>query len=126
MNVKRESAPTNQPADKNSGAGKSRINLFSLFDPENYLKAQAVSKQLPFVLFCSVLALLYIANAHTVEKRIRKINKLENELKDLRSEYISLKSELMYLSKQSEVAKRVEPAGLKELRSAPKKVYLHQ
>jgi ribosomal protein S2 len=78
------------------------------------------------VLFCSALALLYIANAHTVEKRIRKINKLEYELKDLRSEYISLKSDLMYLSKQSEVAKRVEAAGIKELRSAPKKIYLNQ
>jgi ribosomal protein S2 len=68
--------------------------------------------------------LLYIANAHTVEKRIRKINKLEYEMKDLRAEYITLKSELMYLSKQSEVAKRVEVAGLLELSSAPKKIYI--
>lgn len=78
------------------------------------------------MLFCGFLALLYIANAHTVEKRIRKISRLETEMKDLRAEYISLKSELMYLSKQSEVAKRVEVAGLKELRSAPKKIYLNR
>ena len=112
-----------QQAESTPNSGR-RFNLFGLFDPERYLKAQAVGKNLPFVLYCSVLTLLYIANAHMVEKRIRSINKLENELKDLRAEYITLKSELMYLSKQSEVAKRVEVAGLKELRSAPKKIYI--
>jgi len=120
--------PQNEPrATENTSASsqpKRGFNLFRLFDPENYLKSEQVSKNLPFVLFCSFLTLLYIANAHTVEKRIRKINKLEYEMKDLRAEYITLKSELMYLSKQSEVAKRVEVAGLKELRSAPKKIYL--
>lgn len=115
---------TNEPKASSTKSGKTRLNIFSLFDPEHYLKAQQVSKNLPFILFCSCLVLLYIANAHKVEKRIRQINKIESEMKDLRSEYISLKSELMYLSKQSEVAKRVEVAGLKELRTAPKKIYL--
>lgn len=102
------------------------FNLFRLLDPEQYIKTQAVLHHLPFVLFCGFLTLLYIANAHTVEKRIRKISRLETEMKDLRAEYISLKSELMHLSKQSEVAKRVEVAGLKELRSAPKKIFLNR
>lgn len=116
--------PTNEAKTSTPKTGKTRLNIFSLFDPEHYLKAQQVSKNLPFILYCSALVLLYIANAHKVEKRIRQINKIESEMKDLRSEYISLKSELMYLSKQSEVAKRVEVAGLKELRSAPKKIYI--
>lgn len=120
--------PQNEPraTEKASASSEPRLsfNLFRLFDPENYLNSEQVVKNLPFVLFCSCLTLLYIANAHTVEKRIRKINKLEYEMKDLRAEYITLKSELMYLSKQSEVAKRVEVAGLQELRSAPKKIYI--
>lgn len=124
MNTYKPKNETREQQEASAPKSGRRFNLFGLFDPERYLKAQAVGKNLPFVLYCSALALLYIANAHMVEKRIRSINKLENEIKDLRAEYITLKSELMYLSKQSEVAKRVEVAGLKELRSAPKKIYI--
>ncbi|MBA4303546.1 MAG: hypothetical protein C0424_04915 [Sphingobacteriaceae bacterium] len=124
MNTYKPKNETREQQTERAPKSGRRINLFGVFDPERYLKAQAVGKHLPFVLYCSVLTLLYIANAHMVEKRIRSINKLENELKDLRAEYISLKSDLMYLSKQSEVAKRVEVAGLKELQSAPKKIYI--
>jgi hypothetical protein len=42
------------------------------------------------------------------------VNKVSNQLKELRSEYISTKSELMFASKQSEVAKSALELGLSE------------
>jgi hypothetical protein len=35
-------------------------------------------------------------------------------MKELRYNYITTKSQLMFLSKQSEVSKRIKPTGLKE------------
>ena len=45
-----------------------------------------------------------------------------NQLKELRSEYISTKSDLMFASKQSQVAKATEALGLKESIVPPFKI----
>ena len=72
-------------------------------------------KNLPFFLFLSVLAIVYIYNGHYADNTVRSINKVNRELKELQYEYKTLKSEVMFRSKQSELAKSVQPLGLKEL-----------
>lgn len=76
-------------------------------------------RNLPFFLFLSVLAVLYIYNGHYADKTLRNINKANKELKELQYEYKTLKGEVMFRSKQSELAKAVEPFGLKELTVPP-------
>lgn len=78
-----------------------------------------IVKNVPFFLFLSVLAVIYIYNGHYADKTIRSINKVNRELKELHYEYKTLKSEVMFRSKQSELAKTVEPLGLKELVAPP-------
>ena len=74
-----------------------------------------IVKNIPFFLFLSVLAVIYIYNGHYADNTVRNINKLNRELKELQYEYKTLKSEVMFRSKQSELAKAVQPLGLKEL-----------
>jgi len=83
---------------------------------------QALVYNMPFILFLSALALVYIANSHLAEKKIRRINKLGREIKELRWEYLNVKSELMFRSKMSEVSKAVAPLGLKPLNNPPQKI----
>jgi Bacteriodetes cell division protein (FtsL-like) len=78
-----------------------------------------IVKNMPFFLFITVLAVIYIYNGHYADKTARDINKVNNELKELQYEYKTLKSEVMFRSKQSELAKAVEPFGLKELVTPP-------
>ena len=70
-------------------------------------------------MFLAVLAVVYIYNGHLADKTIRKINQTAKEVKELKYEYISVKSKVMYQSKQSELIKAVEPLGLKELVESP-------
>jgi cell shape-determining protein MreC len=79
------------------------------------ISAELVFKNLPFVLFLSFMAMIYIANAHYSEKKVREIQKLQSELKQKRWQYMSLKSELMFQSKRSEVMNSVAPLGLKTI-----------
>ncbi|HMQ00092.1 MAG TPA: FtsL-like putative cell division protein [Cyclobacteriaceae bacterium] len=81
---------------------------------------------LPKILFVFLLGLLYIGNTHYAEKTIRKINNLQTEVEDLRADYTTLKADLMFASKQSEVAKRVQPLGLKESLKPPKKIKVNK
>jgi len=87
-----------------------------------FLSNEKNLKHLPFILFLACLAILYIANGYYADDKIREVNKITNELKELRSEYISTKSELMFASKQSEVAKSAEKLGLKEPVVPPTKI----
>jgi hypothetical protein len=87
--------------------------LSSIFSG-TFLTNESTLKHLPFILFLALIAIFYIANGYYADDKIREVNKVSNELKELRSEYISTKSELMFASKQSEVAKAAEELGLKE------------
>lgn len=87
-----------------------------------FLSNERSLKHIPFVLFLCLLGLLYIANGYWADGKIRTQNKLIAEIKELRSEYISSKSDLMFISKQSEVAKAVEKLGLREPVVPPMKI----
>ncbi|MGE0566878.1 MAG: FtsL-like putative cell division protein [Bacteroidia bacterium] len=71
-------------------------------------------KHVPFILFLVLIATLYISYGYFADNSLREVNKISNRLKELRSEFIYTKSELMFASKQSEVAKSAESIGLKE------------
>ena len=86
------------------------------------MSAAMVLKNFPFVLFVGFLLLVYIANAHYAEKKVRMIQKLEGEVKELRWHYISLKTELMRQSKRTEVMEDVEAKGLRPIKGKAKKI----
>ena len=86
---------------------------------KRWLNYQSIVKQIPFFLFLAMLAVAYIYNGHYADKTMRKINQTTKEVKELKYEYISVKSKVMYQSKQSELIKAVEPLGLKELTESP-------
>jgi predicted membrane protein len=83
------------------------------------LNYQWIVKNIPFFLFLCVLAVVYIYNGHYAEKTIKDINRNARELKEMQYEYKTVKSELMFQSKQSEIVKAVEPLGLHELTQPP-------
>jgi len=112
-----------QPAEKRSPRSTAMarrlirfLNVFGIF------RRDQVVQLMPFILFVSVLILFYIANSYTAERTIRHIDKIKKELKENRAEFISVKSEMMYRSKQSAVARAVEPLQLKESTDPPKKI----
>jgi cell shape-determining protein MreC len=81
-----------------------------------------IVRQMPFIFFIGLLAILYIANTYYAEKTIREINQTKRELKDLRAEYIYTKSELMFSSRQSEISKMVADMEIKQSVVPPRKI----
>ena len=89
------------------------------FHWKKVLNYQAIVRQIPFFLFLALLAVIYIYNGHNADKTIRDISKTQRELKELQYEYKTVKGDVLFRSKQSELVKAVEPLGLKELTAAP-------
>ena len=83
---------------------------------------QWIVKNTYFFLFLALLTVIYIYNGHYAEKTIKDINRNAKQLKELQYEFKTVKGELMMKGKQSELAKAVEPLGLKELKEPPYKI----
>jgi len=86
------------------------------------LNMETIVRQMPFIFFLALMAILYIANTYYAEKTIREINQTKKELKDLRAEYIYTKSELMFSSRQSEISKLVSGMEINESTVPPRKI----
>ncbi len=84
-------------------------------DWKRFFNYRFIVENIPFFLFISLLAVLYIYNGHYADKLSRKIANSEKNIKELEYEYKSIKSEVIFRSKASELVKAVEPLGLHEL-----------
>ncbi len=93
---------------------------------ETYFEEGFPIHYLPKVLFVMALGLVYIGNTHYAEQTVRKIDVIQVEVEDLRADYTTLKADLMFSSKQSEVARRVKAFGLKESLTPPFKVVVEK
>lgn len=78
-----------------------------------------IVKNIPFYFFISALAVIYIANGHYADKAMRQINTTEKKLKEMEYEYKTVKQEVIFRSKESELANAVAPLGLKLLDKPP-------
>jgi cell division protein FtsL len=117
----------NLPREHSSGGGPA---IFSGIEHrlklENYFEEGFPVKYLPKILFIMMLGLLYISNTHHAEKTVRRIDQVQSEVEDLRADYTTLKSDLMFASKQSEVARKVKSMGLIESLNPPTKVVIEE
>lgn len=78
-----------------------------------------VVRNIPFFLFLTLLAVAYIYNGHFTDKLLLKISTTEKKIKELEYEYKTVKSDVIFRSKASELIKAVEPLGLRELTAPP-------
>jgi hypothetical protein len=71
------------------------------------LASEQVIKQLPFVVFLAFLGIGLITNRYWTEKTIRRMEMVRDSLKEYKAESVIHETELMYINRPSEVAKRV-------------------
>jgi hypothetical protein len=79
------------------------------------------SKLFSLLPWLTLLAFLYITNNYHAEEQVREINRRQKDIKELRYRYISTKSKLMNMSKQSVIEKKLAKKGFEE-NSEPLKV----
>lgn len=74
-----------------------------------------IVRNIPFLLFLAVLSVLYIANGSRAVALTRSLTEKGKELKELRWQYLDIQSRLMYATSESQLIKRAESIGLKQL-----------
>jgi hypothetical protein len=114
---------TGEPEVTGHEKSHKRVRIKELIDGTILVRENMV-RQLPYILFLTFLGVIYIGNRFHAERMVRQINELKIEVGNLRSEQITITSELMNISRPSEVAALVESKGLglKESLEPPKKL----
>lgn len=88
----------------------------------SFLTRENVIRNMPFILFCAALMIIYISYGYQTERIVRELDHTGSELKELRSEYITVRSQLEKKEQQSQVAAGIGALGLEESREPPVKI----
>ena len=80
----------------------------------SFLTREDFSKMFPFLVYVTVLLMLIITNAYIAESTSRAIKRNTNTLRDLRVEYIYVKSAFTKESTQTVMIDKLAGTGLKE------------
>ncbi len=89
-------------------------NFFTVLMSKSAFSKESAQEALPFILFLALLGMIYIGNRHNAENNIRKIDGLSKEVKELSWDFKTLKADLMFKSRQTEVIVKVDSLlGLK-------------
>lgn len=76
------------------------------------LASEKVLKQMPFVFFLVSLSILLISNRYWSEKTIRKMEAVQDSIKELRAESVTYETELMKMNRPSEIVNKVKASEL--------------
>lgn len=93
----------------------------------NILKGQfLISGDAPknwmFIIFTSFLATIMIGSSHSADKKVHDITALNEEVKELRSEFVDVRSDMQQLKLESTVRRIVEEKGLYPSEVPPKQI----
>ncbi len=111
--------------DNNLNNEEKKTNIsFKDFLSGSILIKRSIKKHLWYIFFLVLLSIFYINNKYKTEKIWVDIKNLQKEVKELRDRSVSYASELMSLSRESEVIKIIteKEVDLKELKMPPQKI----
>lgn len=73
-------------------------------------------------MFASLLAVIMISSAHRADKKVHSLAGLNEEVLELRSEFVDLRTRLQQRKLESNIRGRVETYGLVPSKTPPKKI----
>lgn len=117
----------NQQRSKRS-PGRKTVNgigrhLHNLLDG-SFLNRKNPSSWVPFIFFLASLGLIYIGNNYVAEKKIREINRLNGQIKEMGFNHLHMKTRLNEKTRASQLAKDLEKRGIKPLVEPPEKIFI--
>jgi type II secretory pathway component PulL len=87
-----------------------------------FLVDEDAAKNWRLLIFLACLALVMIASSHSIDRKIQKIADLNKQTRELNSQFIATRSELMKLKMESSITKKLEEKGLYISNTPPQKI----
>lgn len=87
-----------------------------------FLVSGDAPKNWTFIIFASILASVMIASSHSADRKVHKVAALNEEVRELRSEFVSLRSHVQQIKLESSVMNTLMEDGLYPSEIPPKKI----
>lgn len=75
-----------------------------------------------FIIFASFLAAVMISSSHSADQKVHRIAALNEEVRELRSEFVDARSDVQQLKLESTITKIVAEKGLLPSENPPQKI----
>lgn len=75
-----------------------------------------------FILFCTFLAIIMIASSHSTDRKVLEIAAINLQVKELRSEYVDTRKQVMQVKMESSVARKMNQRGIFTSSTPPTKI----
>lgn len=75
-----------------------------------------------FIIFASFLAAVMISSSHSADRKVHRIAALNEEVRELRSEFVDARSDVQQLKLESTITRTVAKKGLYPSKTPPKKI----
>jgi len=120
--------PRRDTPNQGEGGSSDATSVIALFNKllriDSVFENGLPIRYIPRLLWVTGLCTVYIGLNHFANRTTVRLAKTQAETEELRENYITMKAEYMYASKQSEVAVRVQNLGLAESVVPPRKLTL--
>lgn len=90
---------------------KIKKNIYEILKGSFLINKDSV-KNWRFILFLVILILFMIASAHSIDKKVMEIAKLNKEIKELKAEFVDTRSKAMKIRLESNIKQKVSTLGL--------------
>lgn len=87
-----------------------------------FLISDDAMKNWRMLLFLSFLAIIMIASSHNAESKVHEIASLNDEVRELRSQFVDGRTELMQLKMESSIIDKMLKKGIKQPTTPPRKI----
>lgn len=87
-----------------------------------FLVDEDAKKNWGFIIFLTSLALLMITSSHQIDRKVQRIATLNKEKRQLYSQFVATRSDLMKLKMESSISKRLADNGLFVSQTPPQKI----
>jgi len=101
--------------------GKVKTGILDLLKGKFLVSGDAPKNWL-FIIFISFLATVMISSSHSADKKVHLIAKLNEEVKELRNEFVDMRSDVQQLKLESNITSRIYKKGLYPSETPPKKI----
>ena len=104
--------------------GGIKQGIYSFLKGKFLVEEDAV-KNWGFILFCTVLAIVMIASSHSAEKKVHDIARLNEEVRELQSEFVHWRSSLMKMKMESTITRKLGERGIGPSDTPPTKLRIN-
>ena len=102
--------------------GKATDEIKNILRGKFLVEGKEATRNWFFISFLFALGVIMIASSHMVDRKVHQIAKLNDEVNELKSEFVDVRSRLQKVRLESSLLEQLESKGLKQHEKQPQKI----